>query len=184
MLTIVLPKGSLEQSTLTLFREAGLAVRRDSDREYRGTIDDPRISHVRILRPQEIPVYVAKGYFDLGVTGLDWIRETSSDVVNLLDLGRTVKLVLAVAESSPAQSARGISPGCRISTEYPNLTRQFFEAIGIPVEIYLSYGATEAKVPDIADAVVELTETGSTLRQNAMKIIDVVLTSRYCQQLH
>jgi len=177
VLSVVLPKGSLEQTILTLFQDADLAVRRDSDREYRGTIDDPRIGAVRFLRPQEIPVYVAKGYFDLGVTGLDWVRETDSDVVDVANLGRTVKLVLAVADSSPATSARELKPGSRISTEYPYVTRRFFESLGIPVEVFLSYGATEAKVPDIADAVVELTETGSTLRQNAMKIIDVVLTS-------
>lgn len=177
MLNVVLPKGSLEQSILTLFQEANLTVRRDSDREYRGTIDDPRIGEVRILRPQEIPVYVAKGYFDLGVTGLDWVMETNSDVVDLSNLGRTVKLVLAVAASSAVNAASQMPAGSRISTEYPNITKRFFDDLGIAVEVYLSYGATEAKVPDIADAVVELTETGSTLRQNAMKIIDVVLTS-------
>ncbi|NPV09334.1 MAG: ATP phosphoribosyltransferase [Anaerolineae bacterium] len=177
MLSVVLPKGSLEQSILALFQQADLTVQRDSDREYRGTIDDPRIGEVRILRPQEIPTYVAKGYFDIGVTGLDWIRETESEVVELLDLGRPVKLVLAVADSSAVESARDLPPGSRISTEYPVITRRFFEQLGIPVEIYLSYGATEAKVPDIADAVVELTETGSTLRQNRMKIVDTLLTS-------
>ncbi|MHB0878305.1 MAG: ATP phosphoribosyltransferase [Anaerolineae bacterium] len=177
MLSLVLPKGSLEDSILTLFQAADLAVRRDSGREYRGTIDDPRIGEVRVLRPQEIPTYVAKGFFDVGVTGLDWIRETESDVVELLNLGRTIKLVLAVAESSPANSGREILPGSRISTEYPNITRRYFEELGIPVEVFLSYGATEAKVPDIADAIMDLTETGSTLRRNSMKIIDVVLTS-------
>ena len=177
MLNLVLPKGSLEESILTLFRDAELSVRRDSDREYRGTIDDPRIGHVRILRPQEIPTYVSKGFFDVGVTGLDWVRETESDVAELLNLGRTVKLVLAVAESSPANSGKEMRPGSRISTEYPGITHRYFEQLGIPVEIFLSYGATEAKVPDIADAVVELTETGSTLRKNSLKIIDTVLTS-------
>lgn len=177
MLSVALPKGSLEESILALFQQADLTVRRDSDREYRGTIDDPRIGDVRILRPQEIPTYVAKGYFDIGVTGLDWIRETESEVVELLDLGRPVKLVLAVADSSSVESAYDLPPGSRIATEYPVVTRRFFEELGVPVEIYLSYGATEAKVPDIADAVVELTETGSTLRQNRMKIVDVLLTS-------
>jgi ATP phosphoribosyltransferase len=177
VLSVVLPKGSLEQSIMTLFQQADLTVLRDSDREYRGTINDPRIGEVRVLRPQEIPTYVAKGYFDIGVSGLDWIRETESDVVEILDLGRPVKLVLAVAESSPVQSARDLPAGSRISTEYPVVTRKFFEELGIPVEIHLSYGATEAKVPDIADAVVELTETGSTLRQNRMKIVDTLMIS-------
>ncbi len=177
MLNLVLPKGSLEQSIMTLFQQADLTVLRDNDREYRGTINDPRIGEVRVLRPQEIPIYVAKGYFDIGVTGLDWVRETESDVVEVLDLGRTVSLVLAVAESSPVNSARDIPADSRISTEYPVITRKFFQELGIPVEIYLSYGATEAKIPDIADAVVELTETGSTLRQNRLKIIDTIMRS-------
>jgi len=162
---------------MALFQQADLTVLRDSDREYRGTIDDPRIGEVRVLRPQEIPTYVARGYFDIGVSGLDWVRETESDVVEVLDLGRTVSLVLAVAESSHVNSARDIPPGSRISTEYPVVTRKFFQELGIPVEIYLSYGATEAKIPDIADAVVELTETGSTLRQNRLKIIDTIMRS-------
>lgn len=177
MLSIVLPKGSLEQTIMTLFQDADLTVRRDNDREYRAAIDDPRIGEVRILRPQEIPMYVAKGFFDLGVTGLDWVRETNSDVVELLDMSRTVRLVIAAAESCPANLGAELKPGSRISTEYPNITRSYFGKLGLPVEIFLSYGATEAKVPDIADAVVELTETGSTLRQNGMKIIDTVLTS-------
>ncbi len=177
MLSIVLPKGSLEQTIMTLFQDADLTVRRDSDREYRAAIDDPRIGEVRILRPQEIPMYVAKGFFDLGVTGLDWILETDSDVVELLDMSRPVRLVLAAAATCPAKTGSELKPGSRISTEYPNITRRYFEKLGLPVEIFLSYGATEAKVPDIADAVVELTETGSTLRQNGMKIIDTVLTS-------
>jgi len=177
VLSVVLPKGSLEQSIMALFQQADLTVLRDSDREYRGTIDDPRIGEVRVLRPQEIPTYVARGYFDIGVSGLDWVRETESDVVEVLDLGRTVSLVLAVAESSHVNSARDIPPGSRISTEYPVVTRKFFQELGIPVEIYLSYGATEAKIPDIADAVVELTETGSTLRQNRLKIIDTIMRS-------
>jgi ATP phosphoribosyltransferase len=177
VLSIVLPKGSLEQTIMTLFQDADLTVRRDSDREYRAAIDDPRIGEVRILRPQEIPMYVAKGFFDLGVTGLDWILETDSDVVELLDMSRPVRLVLAAAATCPAKTGSELKPGSRISTEYPNITRRYFEKLGLPVEIFLSYGATEAKVPDIADAVVELTETGSTLRQNGMKIIDTVLTS-------
>jgi ATP phosphoribosyltransferase len=177
VLSIVLPKGSLEQTIMTLFQDADLTVRRDSDREYRAAIDDPRIGEVRILRPQEIPMYVAKGFFDLGVTGLDWILETDSDVVELLDMSRPVRLVLAAAATCPAKTGSELKPGSRVSTEYPNITRRYFEKLGLPVEIFLSYGATEAKVPDIADAVVELTETGSTLRQNGMKIIDTVLTS-------
>lgn len=177
VLNIVLPKGSLEQSIMTLFEQADLTVLRDSDRDYRGTIDDPRVGEVRVLRPQEIPSYIASGYFDLGITGLDWVRETESEVVEILDLGRTVSLVLAVAEASDIHSAEELKPGSRVSTEYPVVTRKFFEGLGVPVEIMLSYGATEAKIPDIADAVVELTETGSTLRHNRLRIIDTIMKS-------
>lgn len=184
MLSLVLPKGSLEDQTLKLFEQADLPVRRSSDRQYNATISDPRIGQVKVLRPQEIGGYVQKGYFDLGITGLDWIQETDSDVVSVMDMaynkqgvGAPVKIVLAVANESGIQKPEDIKPGSRISTEYPNLTRRFFEGLGIPVEVLLSYGATEAKVPDIADGVVEVTETGSTLRKNGMSIIAVLLES-------
>lgn len=184
MLSLVLPKGSLEDQTLKLFEQADLPVRRSSDRQYNATISDPRIGQVKVLRPQEIGGYVQKGYFDLGITGLDWIQETDSDVVSVMDMaynkqgvGAPVKIVLAVANESGIQKPEDIRPGSRISTEYPNLTRRFFEGLGIPVEVLLSYGATEAKVPDIADGVVEVTETGSTLRKNGMSIIAVLLES-------
>ncbi len=184
MLRIVLPKGSLEQNTLTLFAEADLPVRRGGDRQYDARIDDPRVESVKILRPQEIPIYVERGYFDLGITGLDWIRETGSDVVECMDLnynrastGRPVKIVLAVPEESGVREASQLKPGSRVSTEYPQLTRQFFDQLGIPVEILPSYGATESKVPEIADAIVDVTETGSSLRANRMVIIAVLLES-------
>lgn len=184
MLNLVLPKGSLEQQTLLLFEDADLPVKRSSDREYSVAIRDPRIDHVKILRPQEIGPYVQKGYFDLGITGLDWVRETGSDVVSVMDMaynkqgvGAPVKIVLAVSNQSGIDKPEQIPAGWRISTEYPNITRRFFEQLGIPVEVHLSYGATEAKVPEIADAVVEVTETGSTLRKNGMQIIAVLLES-------
>jgi ATP phosphoribosyltransferase len=185
VLRLVLPKGSLEQNTLKLFEEADLPVRRGGDREYDARIDDPRIKSVKVLRPQEIPVYVARGYFDLGVTGLDWIQETGSDVVDCMDLGynklslgRPVKIVLAVPEESGLTEAAQIRPGSRVSTEYPGLTRRFFAGLGIDVEVLPSYGATESKVPEIADAIVDVTETGSSLRANRMRIIAVLLESR------
>lgn len=184
MLDLVLPKGSLEQQTLLLFEDANLAVKRSSEREYSVTIRDPRIGHVKILRPQEIGTYVEKGYFDLGVTGLDWVRETDSDVVSVMDMaynkqgvGAPVKIVLAVSGESGIEQPEQVPAGWRISTEYPNITRRYFEKLGIPVEVHLSYGATEAKVPEIADAVVEVTETGATLRRNGMRIIAVLLES-------
>lgn len=184
MLSLVLPKGSLEQQTLRLFEEADLPVRRRSDREYNAIIDDPRIGQVKILRPQEIPQYVQQGYFDLGITGLDWIKETNSNVVNVLDMayakqgiGASVKIVLAVAQETGITDPKQVRPGSRISTEYLNLTSQYFAELGIPVEVFPSYGATEAKVPEIADAIVDITETGSTLIRHGMRIIAVVLES-------
>jgi ATP phosphoribosyltransferase len=184
MLSLVLPKGSLEQQTLRLFEEADLPVRRKSDREYNATIDDPRIGQVKILRPQEIPQYVQQGYFDLGISGHDWITETNSDVVNVLDMayakqgvGAAVKIVLAVPQETGITDPRQIRPGTRISTEYLNLTRRYFDELGIPVEVFPSHGATEAKVPEIADAIVDITETGATLVRHGMRIIAVILES-------
>jgi ATP phosphoribosyltransferase len=183
MLRLVLPKGSLERATLELFEAADLGVHRSSSVSYRASIDDPRIDEVRILRPQEIPTYVAEGLFDLGITGRDWIEETAADVVSLGQLeyskatSKPIRLVVAVAGDSPAESAKDLGAGVRVSTEYPDLTRRFFERLGIPATVRLSYGATEAAIPDVADAIVEITETGSALRAAGLKIIDTVLTS-------
>ncbi|HSZ36148.1 MAG TPA: ATP phosphoribosyltransferase [Acidimicrobiales bacterium] len=190
MLRLVLPKGSLERATMQLFEEADLAVNRASDVAYRASIDDPRIDEVRILRPQEIPVYVADGLFDLGITGRDCIEERGSEVVSLGELAYSkatsspTRIVFAVGADSPvtsiAELAKSVAdrPGrLRVSTEYPELTRRVLEAHGIDAEIALSYGATEAKVPDIADAVVDMTETGSALRAAGLKVIDTLLVS-------
>ena len=184
MLKLVIPKGSLERATFELFEAADLKVVRGSDREYRGSIEDPRIDSVAILRPQEIPMYVEDGFFDIGVTGEDWIAETGVDVVKVTSLNyskatdRPVKIVLAAPRDGGIQKPEDIKPGSRISTEFPNLTKAYFEKLGIPVRIFLSYGATEAKVPEIVDAIVDLTETGSTLRRHGMEILDVLLESR------
>ena len=183
MLKLVLPKGSLERATLDLFDEADLGVQRTSDVAYRASIADPRIDEVRILRPQEIPGYVADGLFDLGITGRDWIEETGSDVVSLCQLhyskatARPVQIVLAVHADSGIDRVEDLKPGARVSTEFPELTRRFFARRGLDVDVSLSYGATEAKVPDIADAIVELTETGSALRASGLRIIDTILVS-------
>jgi ATP phosphoribosyltransferase len=183
VLRLVLPKGSLERATLELFEAADLAVLRGSDVDYRATIEDPRVSDVRILRPQEIPQYVAEGLFDLGITGRDWIEETASDVATLGELryskatSRPVRVVLAVADDSPARSVGDLAPGTRVSTEYPELTRRFMEANGVDADVRLSHGATEAKIPEIADAVVEITETGRALRAAGLRIIATVLES-------
>jgi ATP phosphoribosyltransferase len=183
MLRLVLPKGSLEAQTLKLFEEADLAVVRSSEVDYKASINDPRVIDVRILRPQEIPLYLSEGMFDLGITGRDWIEEQGADVVSLGELryskvsSRPANIVLAVAEDSAVESVRELKDGVRVSSEYPGLTKRFFERHGIDADVTLSYGATEAKIPDIADAVVDLTETGRALRQARLRIIDTILTS-------
>jgi ATP phosphoribosyltransferase len=183
VLKIVLPKGSLETATLALFDAADLTVVRSSSVEYKASIDDPRVESVRILRPQEIASYVQEGLFDIGITGRDWIEETSSDVVSLGELryskatSQPVRVVVAVADSSPAQSAKDLKDGVRVTTEYPEMTRRYFAERGIKADIRLSYGASEAKIPDIADCVVDITETGRALRASGLRIIDTVLTS-------
>jgi ATP phosphoribosyltransferase len=183
VLKLVLPKGSLERATLELFAEADLAVQRGSDVAYRASIADPRIAEVRILRPQEIPRYVAEGLFDLGITGRDWIEETSSDVVSLGELhyskatARPVRIVVAVPDDSGVERVEDLTPGARVSTEFPELTRRFFASRGVDVDVQLSYGATEAKVPDIVDAIVDLTETGRALRAAGLRVIDTILVS-------
>jgi len=177
MIDLVLPKGSLEAVTLKLFEEADLPVRRSSDREYNASIPDPRIGKVKILRPQEIAQAIQHGYFDLGITGHDWVLETDSDVYQVMDLGfnrasaSVARIVLAVPGEAKIERPEDVLPGSRISTEYPNLTSRFFGRLGIPVEVLLSYGATEAKVPELADAIVDLTETGSSLRRAGFKIV-------------
>jgi ATP phosphoribosyltransferase len=183
VLSLVLPKGSLEKATLTLFDAAGLAVRRGSERDYRATIDDPRISRVRFLRPQEIPQYIEQGLFDLGITGRDWVTETDADVLSLGELQYSkatsdpVKVILAVPNDAPWQSVTDLPAGVRISTEFPALTRRYLDKHGVKAMVVPSHGATEAKVPDIVDAIVDLTETGSSLRKNGLRILDTLLIS-------
>jgi ATP phosphoribosyltransferase len=183
VLSLVLPKGSLERATLDLFDAADLTVRRASDRDYHAAIADPRIDKVRFLRPQEIPSYVAEGLFDFGITGRDWITETGADVASLGELAYSkatadpVRVVLAVPISSGWDSVADLPAGIRISTEFPALTRRFLAEHGITASVTPSYGATEAKVPDIVDAIVDLTETGSSLRRNGLKILHTLLTS-------
>jgi ATP phosphoribosyltransferase len=190
MLRLVLPKGSLERATLELFASADLGVIRSSDVDYRATVDDPRIAEVRILRPQEIPLYVADGLFDIGITGRDWVEERGSEVTSLgvLHYSKTtanpIRVVLAVPVDSPvssvadlARTATGPDGALRVSTEYPELTRRFLQRHGVVADVSLSYGATEAKVPDIADCVVEITETGRALRAAGLKIVETLLVS-------
>jgi ATP phosphoribosyltransferase len=184
VLRLVVPKGSLEEQTLRLLEAADLHVRRGSSRDYHGTIDDDRIERVSVLRPQEIPTYVQDGLFDLGVTGHDWVMETDADVETLTSLsyaksgtGHGTRVVLAVPNDHPATCAKEMPPDSRISTEFLNLTTRYFDELGIPVRVAWSYGATEAKVPEIVDAIVDVTETGSTLRAHGMKVIETLLES-------
>jgi ATP phosphoribosyltransferase len=183
MLRLVLPKGSLEKATLELFHDADLRVRRDSMVAYKADIDDPRVESVSILRPQEIPHYVADGLFDLGITGRDWMEETGRDVVSLGQLGYSkatgdpVRIVVAVAGDSPARKVGDLPDGVRVASEYPELTRRFFAGEGVRADVRHSHGATEAKIPAIADAIVDLTETGRALRAAGLRVIDTILTS-------
>jgi ATP phosphoribosyltransferase len=183
VLRLVLPKGSLERATIELFEAADLSVTRSSDVDYKATIKDHRIAEVRVLRPQEIPRYVADGLFDIGITGRDWVEETGASVVSLGELAYSkatsnpIQVVLAVAGDSPWTSARDMPDGVKVSTEYPLLTERFFAESGVKANVVLSYGATEAKVPEIADAVVEITETGRALKAAGLRIIETVLIS-------
>jgi ATP phosphoribosyltransferase len=183
VLKLVLPKGSLERATLELFEAADLTVRRSSTVDYKATVADPRIDEVRILRPQEIPRYVADGLFDLGIAGRDWVEETESDVVILGELpyskatANPFRIVVAVPEDSPWDKVEDLPDGVRVSSEYPGLTTRFFAERGVRADVRLSYGATEAKVPDIVDCVVDGTETGRALRAANLKIIAEILPS-------
>jgi ATP phosphoribosyltransferase len=183
VLKLVLPKGSLEKATLDLFEAADLTVSRSSSVGYKASIDDPRVDEVRILRPQEIPAYVADGLFDLGITGRDWVEETGADVISLGEMryskatSRPVRIIVAVAGDSRVDRVEDLPQGVRVSSEYPELTRRFFAKRGIEADIRLSYGATEAKVPDIVDCIVDITETGRAIRAAGLKIIGEILRS-------
>jgi len=182
MISIALPKGSLEAQTLQLFKEADLEVKR-GDRDYNPIINDHRIGKVKILRPQEIPNYVEMGYFDLGISGLDWVKETKAKVkeISPLSYSKTgegmVKIVVAVHRDEPIDDVSRIRPHSRVTTEYPEITKEYFGRLGIPVQLFPSFGASEAKVPDLMDVVVDLTETGTTLRRNGLKIIGQIMES-------
>lgn len=183
MLRIVLPKGSLQKATFELFEAADLSIHRSSAVDYKATIDDPRVAEVRILRPQEIPVYVEEGLFDLGITGRDWVEERSASIESLGELkyskatSKPVRVVVAVAGDSPWEKIADLPAGVRVTSEYPEMTQRFFADRGVDADVRLSYGASEAKIPDIADVVVDITETGRALRAAGLKVIDTILTS-------
>jgi ATP phosphoribosyltransferase len=177
VIDLALPKGSLEAGTLRLFEEADLPVNRASDRDYNASIPDPRIGKVKILRPQEIPRAIEGGHFDLGIAGHDCVLESASEVYEVMNLGfnrggvAIAKIVLAVSGESNIRRAEDVPPGSRINTEYVNMTQRFFANLGIPVEVSFSHGATEAKIPELADAIVDITETGTSLRRAGLRII-------------
>lgn len=173
-----LPKGSLEESTKNLFAKAGWKIT-TSSRSYRPAIDDPELDG-RFIRAQEVSRYVEHGFFDCGLTGQDWIQENNSDVVDVCDLiyskvsTQKSRWVLCVPEASPVKSAADLA-GKRIATELVNTTRRYFESQGVKVDVEFSWGATEVKVPDLVDAIVDITETGSSLRANKLRIVDTLL---------
>lgn len=185
MLRLAVPKGSLEEGTFKLFQQADLPIKRaGGDRSYSLKIEDPRIDEVFMLRPQEIPPYINEGEFDLGVTGLDWVVETGSAVQPVADLAfsrqgwKTVKIVLATDVSNPVDNPEDIPLDSRVITEYPRITRRFLRGLGkAKVSIRGSFGATESKVPRLAEYLVDVTETGETLRKNNKKILAVLLES-------
>jgi ATP phosphoribosyltransferase len=173
-----LPKGSLEESTKALFAKAGWKIT-TSSRSYRPSIDDPELDG-RFVRAQEVSRYVEHGFFDCGLTGYDWVRENESDVVEVCDLiysrASTLKSrwVLCVPEGSSIQRAEDLA-GKRVATELVNTVKRYFADKHIPVEVEFSWGATEVKVPDLVDAIVDITETGSSLRANKLRIVDTLL---------
>jgi ATP phosphoribosyltransferase len=178
LLMLGLPKGSLEESTKNLFAKAGWKIT-TSSRSYRPSIDDPELDG-RFIRAQEVSRYVEHGFFDCGLTGQDWILENGSDVVDVCDLiyskvsTQKSRWVLCVPEASPVKSAADLA-GKRIATELIQTTRRYFEQKGVKVDVEFSWGATEVKVPDLVDAIVDITETGSSLRANKLRIVDTLL---------
>jgi len=173
-----LPKGSLEESTKNLFAKAGWKIT-TSSRSYKPSIDDPELDG-RFVRAQEVSRYVEHGFFDCGLTGFDWIRENESDVVEVCDLiyskasVQKSRWVLCVPEASPIQRPEDLA-GKRVATELVGTVKRYFAEKKIPVQVEFSWGATEVKVPDLVDAIVDITETGSSLRANKLRIIDTLL---------
>ena len=173
-----LPKGSLEESTKALFAKAGWKIT-TSSRSYKPSIDDAELDG-RFIRAQEVSRYVEHGFFDCGLTGFDWIQENNSDVVEVCDLiysrasVKKSRWVLCVPESSSYQKPEDLA-GKRVATELVGTVKRYFESKKINVEVEFSWGATEVKVPDLVDAIVDITETGNSIRANKLRIIDTLL---------
>ncbi|MDA8096057.1 MAG: ATP phosphoribosyltransferase [Desulforudis sp.] len=179
-LRLGLPKGSLQEKTFQLFRKAGYQINVNS-RSYYPVVNDPELE-ILLMRAQEIPRYVNDGVLDAGLSGLDWIMENRADVVEVADLvyarqsQRPVKLVLAVAQDSPITSVTDLQ-GKRIATELVQVTKDYLKRYGVEATVEYSFGATEVKVPNLVDAIADLTETGNSLRANNLRVITTILES-------
>lgn len=180
ILRIGLPKGSLQEPTLELFKRAGFNIV-VSSRSYRPTVDDDELE-LRLLRAQEIGRYVDHGFLDCGITGRDWIVENGADVEVITDLrysratSKPTRWVLVVPEESPVKSVKDLQ-GKRIATEAVEMTKKYLAEHGVQAEVEFSWGATEVKVPELVDAIVDITETGSSLRANKLRIVDTLMES-------
>jgi len=180
MLKLCLPKGSLQEATFALFERAGFSFSLSS-RSYYPSVDDDEIQAM-LVRAQEVARYVEEGIFDAGLTGKDWILENRADVKEVMDLCyskqsmRPCRWVLAVPEDSEIRTVKDLQ-GKRIATEAVNLTRDYLLRHKVEAQVEFSWGATEVKVPDLADAIVEITETGSSLRANKLRVVDEILTT-------
>jgi len=178
LLMLGLPKGSLEDATVDLFAKAGFQITKSS-RSYRPAFDDEQLDG-RFVRAQEVSRYVEHGYFDCGLTGQDWVRENGSDIVEVCDLvysrasNRRSKWILAVPEQSAIETVKDLE-GKRIATEVVNITKQYLQKNSVNAEVEFSWGATEVKVPDLVDAIVDLTETGNSLVANKLRIVDTLM---------
>ena len=179
-LKLALPKGSLQEPTLELFEKAGYNIH-VSSRGYRPSSDDGELD-LYLIRAQEIGRYIDQGFLDCGITGLDWATENGADLVDLAELPysratvRPTRWVLVVPENSPIRKPEDLQ-GKRIATEGVGLTQRYLEEKGIQADVEFSWGATEVKVPDLVDAIVDVTETGSSIRANNLRIVDTLLTS-------
>jgi ATP phosphoribosyltransferase len=176
-----LPKGSLQEATFGLFRKAGWDFKVPSGRSYEPMCDDPELEAV-LLRPQEIPLYVQDGILDAGLTGHDWIADCGADVHEITELryskntSNPVRIVLAVHENAAIQRIHDLQ-GKRIATEYVRLAERYFQENGVQAHVEFSWGACEVKVPQLVDAIVVNTETGSSLRAHNLRILETLLTS-------
>lgn len=180
-LRLGLPKGSLQEATFNLFRKAGWDFKVPSGRSYEPISDDTELEAV-LLRPQEIPLYVQDGVLDAGITGYDWIQDCGAQVHEVLELQYSkntrnpIRVVIAVHHDSPIQSVADLQ-GKRIATEYVRLTERFLQGQGVSAHVEFSWGACEVKVPNLVDAIVVNTETGSSLRAHNLRILEVILHS-------